>query len=230
MRLFNLIITRAKNVLPNEKLASARRLILNKCDFVVDIGANKGQWIAEVRSHGYTGKAVCIEPLKQNYNKLVAGNFHNTVAINCAVGNKNGYIDINEASNGGLSSSILELDDYHINAARDIKYTGKERVKISKLSKILEANRHQTIYVKIDTQGYEFEVLKSISKNNFKDIYAIEIETNLVSTYKNVTLIEDIIKYLRNRGYKPLRIENGFGMPNFGQQLQVDIIFIKNEK
>ena len=182
MRLFHLIITRAKNVLPNEKLAAARQLILNKCDFVVDIGANNGQWIAEVRSHGYNGKAVCIEPLKKNYNKLKVGTSHNTVAINCAVGNKNGYIYINQASNDGLSSSILELDDYHINAARDIKYTGKERVKISKLSKILGANRYQKIFVKIDTQGYEFEVLKSINKKNFKDIYAFEIETNLVST------------------------------------------------
>jgi len=229
VKIFNFILTRTKNVLPQEKLAAARQLVLTNCDLVVDIGANNGQWITTVRGHGYDGDAICIEPLKKNYNKLKIGNSHNTVTINCAVGNKNGYIYINEASNGGLSSSILELDDYHINAARDIKYTGKERVKISKLSKILEANRYQKIFVKIDTQGYEFEVLKSINKKNFKDIYAFEIETNLVSTYKNVTLIEDIIKYLRNRGYKPLRIENGFGMPNFGQQMQVDILFVKNK-
>jgi len=32
---------------------------------------------------------------------------------------------------------------------------------------------------------------------------------------------------LRNRGYQPLRLENGFGMPNFGQQLQMDVLFVK---
>ena len=48
-----------------------------------------------------------------------------------------------------------------------------------------------------------------------------------MGTYKNLTLMEDIIKFLRIRGFKPLRIENGFGMPNFGQQLQVDILFVK---
>ena len=156
-------------------------------------------------------------------------NSHNTVAINCAVGNKNGYVYINQASNDGLSSSILKLGDYHINAAPNIRYIGKEKVKISKLSKILETSTHKKIFVKIDTQGYEFEVLKSINKNNFNRIYAFEIETSLVNTYKKVTLIEDIIKFLRNRGYRPLRVENGFGMPNFGQQLQVDILFVKNE-
>ena len=100
-------------------------------------------------------------------------------------------------------------------------------MKILKLSKILEASRHKQMFVKIDTQGYEFEILKSINKRNFNAIYSFEIETNLVSTYKNITLIEDIIKFLRNKGFKPLRIESGFGMPNFGQQLQADILFVK---
>ena len=229
MKIFNFILSRTKNVLPQEKLAAARKLVLQNCDFVIDIGANNGQWIDEVRNHGYSGEAICIEPLKKNYNKLKVGTSHNTVAINCAVGNKNGYIYINQASNDGLSSSILELDNHHINGVPNVKYTGKEKVKISKLSKILETNTHKKIFVKIDTQGYEFEVLKSIDKKNFTRVYAFEIETNLVSTYKKVTLIEDIIKFLRNRGYQPLRIENGFGMPNFGQQLQVDILFVKNE-
>ena len=228
MRFFSFILTRVKNVLPDEKLAAARQLVLQNCDFIIDIGANNGQWIADVRRRGYKGRALCIEPLKKNYIKLKSSNFHNTTTLNCAVGNTNGYIYINNASNNGLSSSILELNSYHKDAAPNIKFVSKEKVKICKLSKILETNINKQIFVKIDTQGYEFEVLKSMNKNNFKDIYAFEIETNLVSTYKNLTLIEDIIKFLRKRGYRPLRIENGFGMPNFGQQLQVDILFVRD--
>jgi hypothetical protein len=70
--------------------------------------------------------------------------------------------------------------------------------------------------------------LNQLIKRNFNAIHAFEIETNLVSTYKDATLIEDVIKFLRNKGYRPLRIENGFGMRNFGQQLQVDVLFVKN--
>lgn len=228
MKIFNFIITRSRNVLPQEKLASARQLVLKNCDFVVDIGANNGQWINTVRRQGYDGGAICIEPLKKNYSKLKAHNFYNTITLNCAVGNKNGFIYINQASNDGLSSSILDLDSYHISAAPDIKYINKEKVKIYKLSKILKTFRHKKMFIKIDTQGYEFEVLKSIDSNDFNKVYAFEIETNLVSTYKDSTLIEDVVKYLRKKGYKPFRIENGFGMPNFGQQLQVDIIFIRD--
>jgi FkbM family methyltransferase len=228
VKLFNFVLTRAKNVLPNEKLAAARQLVLQNCDFIIDIGANNGQWITDVKNRGYKGQALCIEPLKKNYVKLKSSNLHDTSTLHCAVGNSNGYIYINNASNDGLSSSILELDNYHKDAAPSVEFISKEKVKIRKLSRILEANINQKIFVKIDTQGYEFEVLKSINKNNFSKIYAFEIETNLVSTYKNVTLIEDVISFLRSKGYKPLRIENGFGMPNFGQQLQVDILFVKD--
>lgn len=92
MRLFNFILTRAKNVLPEEKLAAARQLVLQNCDFIIDIGANNGQWIADVRRRGYKSQALCIEPLKKNYIKLKSSNFYNTTTLNCAVGNKNGYI------------------------------------------------------------------------------------------------------------------------------------------
>lgn len=227
MRILNFIVTRTKNVLPQEKLAAARNKILENCDFLVDVGANNGKWMSKVRSNGYSGAALCIEPLEKNYTKLKAGICHNTITLNCAVGNKNGYVYMNIASNDGQSSSILELGEYHKIGAPNINYIGKEKVKISKFSKIIGTDRHKNIFVKIDTQGYEFEVLKSIGKSNFKKIYAFEIEANLVGTYKNSVLIEDLIKYLRGKGYQPLRIENGFGMPNFGQQLQVDILFVK---
>lgn len=227
MRVLNYIFTKTRNVIPSERLSEARQNVLKECDFIVDIGANDGQWIKQVRKKGFTGFALCIEPIESNYQNLVSKKIYNTQTINCAVGDKNGFIDINVASNYGLSSSILELDSAHKNAAPNIKYVAKARVKIYKLSKILEKYKYRNIYIKIDTQGYEFNVLKSINDENFKKIHAFEIETNIVSTYKGCYLIEDVIKFLRKKGFKPLRLENGLGMPSFGQQLQVDIIFVR---
>ena len=228
MQVFNYMLTKTRNVLPSEKLSSARQNVLKKCDFIVDIGANDGQWMNQVRKRGFKGNALCIEPIKANYKSLELKELEKTSIMNCAVGNKNGFVEINLASNNGLSSSILELDAAHKNAAPEIEFVGKEKVKILKLSKILETNKYKNIYVKIDTQGYEYNVLRSISKENFSNILAFEIETNIVSTYKETHLIEDVIKFLRQKGYQPMRLENGLGMPNFGQQLQVDIIFIRS--
>jgi FkbM family methyltransferase len=229
MKVFNLNLTRAKDTALDSNFDIPRQSLIKECDLVVDIGANNGQWMNSIRNHGYKGEAICIEPIKENYLKLKTRNFDKTTTLNCAIGNKNGYIYINQASNDGQSSSILELDSYHKSAAPEIKWLGRKKVKIYKLSRILETSQHNKIFVKIDTQGYEFEVLKSINKRTLTKILAFEIETNLVSTYKNVTVIEDVIKLLRGFGFKPFRLQNGFGMPNFGQQLQVDIIFVRNE-
>jgi FkbM family methyltransferase len=227
MKVFNLILTRTKDTTLDSNFDIPRQSLLKECDLVLDIGANNGQWMSTIRNHGYKGEAICIEPIEKNYIKLTTRNFPKTVVLNCAVGNKNGSIYIYEASNDGQSSSILELDSYHKSAAPEIKFLGRKKVKIYKLSRILETSKHNKIFVKIDTQGYEYEVLKSINKETLTKIFAFEIETNLVSTYKNVALIEDVIKLLRGFGFKPFRLQNGFGMPNFGQQLQVDIIFVK---
>ena len=228
MRILDLIFTRAKKAV-DANFNIPRQLLIKECDLVVDIGANNGQWISTVRNYGYKGEALCIEPLKENYMNLKANNFNNTMTLNCAIGNRNGYIYINKASNDGKSSSILEMGSYHKSAAPDIKFIGREKVKINKLSQVLKTYKHKKIYLKIDTQGYEFEVLKSIDQKTLAKIFVFEIETNLVSTYKNVKLIEDVIKLLRGFGFEPFRLENGFGMPNHGQQLQADIIFVRNE-
>jgi len=66
MELFGLILTRTINVLPELRLATARQSVLQNCDLVVDIGANNGQWITAVRSLGFNGDVICIEPLKKN--------------------------------------------------------------------------------------------------------------------------------------------------------------------
>jgi FkbM family methyltransferase len=224
--LFNFILTRAKNVLPDEKLAAARQLVLQNCDFIIDIGANNGQWITDVKDRGYKGQALCIEPLKKNYVKLKSSNFHNTSTLNCAVGNSNGYIYINNASNDGLSSSILELDNYHKNAAPSVEFISKEKVKIRKLSRILEGNINQKIFVKIDTQGYEYEVLLG-TINSLKYISIIQLELSLINLYENQKKWIDIISFLQKKNFKVIKFLEGFEDKKINEILQIDCVLIR---
>ena len=228
MNIFNFVFTRKVNVMPNEKLSFARQQILKNCNFIVDIGANDGEWIKNVRKKGYHEDALCIEPQKNVFLALKSAGINNTSFLNCAVGNRNGFVYINQTSNNGLSSSILELNSYHVAAAPHVEVIRQEKVRILKLSKILQEVNNKSIFIKIDTQGYELEILKSIDSKSFRKINSFEIEVNLVSTYKSCALMEDVIGFLRNQKFHPFRIENGLGLPNFGQQLQVDILFIRN--
>jgi FkbM family methyltransferase len=227
MRIGSIIVTRSKNVDPSQRLAIARSEILANCDFIVDIGANDGQWISAVRISNNKTSALCLEPLPKNFKRLTSRGLENVDFLNFAVGNRNGVATINEASNSGLSSSILPMGPAHKNAAPHVKISRKLEIKIAKLSKILEDYNYKKMFIKIDTQGYELDILKSINSATWKKVYAFEIEVNLIATYKNCGLIEEVISLLRSKGFHPYRVEPGFGMPNFGQQLQMDILFIK---
>jgi FkbM family methyltransferase len=225
VRLFNLVLTRSKNVDPAARITFIRSRILENCDVIVDVGSNDGQWISTVRSYGYFGKAICIEPLKENYLRLLSKNYPDIEVMNIAISRRKNHVYINKASNNGESSSVLKFNSYMSVAAPDIKQLKKYKVKSKTLSEVLP--KSNKIFIKIDVQGYELEVLKSIVKKDFRRILSFEIECNLVYTYQNCALLEDIIKFLRKHKFSPIFIGEGFSVPDFGQQLQVDILFMK---
>jgi FkbM family methyltransferase len=78
----------------------------------------------------------------------------------CAIGDFDGEIDINISGNS-VSSSVLPMKESHSLAAKGSSYIGKENVPILRLDSI--KNRYldsdSKLFIKIDTQGYEWQVL-----------------------------------------------------------------------
>jgi FkbM family methyltransferase len=81
---------------------------------VLELGANDGITLSNSRyfiENGWQG--VLIEAGKLPYQKLMQNNLPNTIAINCAVGNQNGFLNFYESENlldandVGLVSSLV---------------------------------------------------------------------------------------------------------------------------
>lgn len=233
LKIFGLIMTRRANVIPLERLTCSRNNVFNSLDiqFVIDIGANSGQWAKEVRDNGYKGLLLSVEPTREAFSILSASSKkdQNWKTLNCAIDVVAGTRKILISSNEGLSSSFFDLLDDHKKAAPNVELIREELVDTCTLESLIVTHEIPRIYLKIDTQGSELLVLKSIQEETFSKIFAIEIEISLVGTYLDGPLIEEIISYLRVRNFRPYRIENGLARPNFGQQVQVDFIFIQNE-
>jgi FkbM family methyltransferase len=233
LEIFGLIATRRANVIPLERLSRARRNIFDSLDiqFVMDIGANSGQWAKSVRANGYKGLLLSVEPTRKAFSILSADSVkdQNWKTLNCAIDVVAGSRKILISSNEGLSSSFFNLLDDHKKAAPHVELVREELVDTCTLESLIVAHGKTRMYLKIDTQGSELLVLKSIQEETFSKIFAIEIEISLVGTYLEGPLIEEVISYLRARNFRPYRIENGLARPNFGQQVQADFIFIQNE-
>lgn len=209
---------------------SKRRMqIINnyKIDTLFDIGANCGQYSKNLREMGYNGKIISFEPLKSAFEKLeqVSSGDKKWIVNNYAMGDKNIKSVINVAGNS-YSSSILDMLPNHLNSAPESRYINKQEIVIKKLDSIYSSfcSIKNSVMVKIDTQGYEKNVLDGAAKS-LKNIKIIQLEMSILPLYENEMLFIEMINYLDKKGFQLSSLENGFADPYTGQLLQVDGIF-----
>lgn len=213
-----------------------------KIDLIFDVGANTGQYALSLRRFGYTKKIVSFEPMKKeneilrkksikDNNWLVGWDTTNTNLYDkpIGLGSQNKSLKINKAKNS-VSSSIMLINKSHTDVEPNSKTSGKEKIKVIKLDKIFNhySKKKNRILLKIDTQGYEYEVLAGAIKS-LKYISVIQLELSLVNLYKNQKKWLDIISFLQKRNFKVIKFFDGFEDKKTNETLQIDCIFIKKD-
>lgn len=202
-------------------------------DMVFDIGSNEGQFAEVLRRKGYRGKIVSFEPINDARKILIknASKDDNwTVHERVAIGEKAGVVEINISKNS-VSSSILPMLQSHSKVEDNSVYIGSERVPIISLDSIIRdyLSENSSCFLKIDTQGYEWQVLQG-AKESLKLVNGIICEISLVSLYEGQVLYKDIINKLENEGFVLWSLIKGFMDKKSGRSLQMDAIFLKKDK
>lgn len=196
-------------------------------EIVLDIGANIGNYARNLRRLGYTNRIISFEPLKNVFGKLQRNSkSDNQWSVhNYALGDEEGTNTIHVANNS-YSSSILKMLPSHLESAPKSKYIGKEEIEIKRLDAVFNSLsiEKEKIMLKIDTQGYEKNVLDGAAEILSK-ISLIQLEMSLIPLYENEMLFKEMNNYLDERGFQLVSLENGFWDRSTGQLLQVDGIF-----
>lgn len=197
---------------------------------IFDIGANEGQFSSELRSFGYQGQIICFEPLSAAHQNLVrkaaqdsSWKIHKRIAI----GDFEGKTAINVSANSA-SSSILPMHELHKEAAKDSTYVDTEEVPISCLDSITSdyLTSDSCLFVKIDTQGFEWQVLNG-AKETLKKTQGVLCEMSFVPLYKGQHLWLDVLNRLESEGFTLWSIQPGFTNPKNGRTLQMDAVFFR---
>lgn len=200
-----------------------------RIDTLFDIGANAGQYALKMRELGYKNRIISFEPLSSAFKVLKENSSKddNWIINNYAVGDQNCKTLINVAGNS-YSSSILNMLPNHIENAPNSMYVSQEKIDIKKLDTIFNSfcNQEEKVMLKIDTQGYEKNVIDGAIES-LKKIEIIQLEMSIAPLYENEILLVEMIEYLRKIGFMVFSFENGFSNPITGQLLQVDGIFVK---
>jgi FkbM family methyltransferase len=197
-----------------------------RASLVLDVGANTGQFAQGLLAEGYDGRIVSFEPLPDAHRALVAhaaGHPRWTIAERGALGRAAGTLPIYRSGNVA-SSSLLPMREEHVAAAPGTETVGKEDVEVRRLDDVPEVAEatDAVIFLKIDVQGYELEVLAG-AERALPRVAALLLECSIVPCYEGSPLIADVIGWLTAHGYQTLDLVSGFQAPD-GQMMQVNLL------
>lgn len=201
-------------------------------DLVLDVGANVGDYAKSLFDNGYTGMVYSFEPVTEVYETLIQNSKNNErwKIFKYGVGSKEETLEIHISKNL-TSSSVLKLTNTSIEAEPNTQFTRSEKINITSLDNFFNRNplnQHKNLFVKIDVQGYELEVIRGAAKN-LSSISFIQAELSIVKLYEGSTTYTEFIKIMEELGFEMFTIIPGFRNPVNGQMLQADGIFINKK-
>ncbi len=218
------------NLYSSRDIQLQRLFLYNRIETVIDIGANIGQYAMELRANGFKGRIISFEPILEAYTVLKKNSQKDPewiVPERMAIGNKDSEIEMNFSANS-VSSSILPIKESHVKAAPESVYVRKEIVSIRRLDSVAERlDLKSNIYLKVDVQGYELDVLKGAS-TLLKKTKGLQLELSLVELYEGQILMGDMLRYVESLGFKLSALFPVFIDESSSRLLQVDGVFFSD--
>jgi FkbM family methyltransferase len=165
--------------------------------------------------------------LSEPYRRLSAASAEDAAwdSWQLALGARSGIAPINVAQDT-RNSSLLAVGEHHLRAVPDSRALGVETVGVERLDVLWPriADGARSPYLKLDTQGYELEVLHGASAV-LGAIVLVEAELSLLPTYEAGPLFGDVVAFLAEHGFVPIAFEGVLDDVETGEMLQADAIF-----
>lgn len=199
---------------------------------LVDVGAADG-WFVQV-AHRFLKsrpRIFCYEPLRSKQNQLQALALeHPSVAFTpVALGDARIKLWINETRSTGLSS-LRALDPHYAyyRANYDTSVAARYEVDVRRLDDELDslALAEDNIVVKIDTQGFELQVLRGGErwlKSGRVKLLLLELMT--VRKYEGASLYGEVLRYAESLGFSVFDIYPGVHEAN-GYLSEFDVALV----
>ena len=192
----------------------------HKFDLLIDVGAHKGESIDLFSKNFVVKKIISFEASPINFNSLRKKieknnkryNNKEIVIENIALGSENKIIKFKQF-NESSSSTIKEINEeakYYKRKFRLINFMNKQKVyqefeiKIVKLKEYIKRENIQKVdFLKIDTEGYEYEVLLGL-ENKIQLVSTIMFEHHYDNMIKKGYTFRNINDLLVKNNFKKI--------------------------
>lgn len=200
---------------------------------LVDVGANQGQFAKRMRGLGFRGEIISFEPGAEAF-ALLARRVRSDAAWTAhklAVGSVPGVRTL-QVSENSVSSSLLDVREVHLAAEEASRAAHVEPVKVVRLDDALGISPARTDaqplsrWLKVDTQGYEAEVLAG-APELLSQATVVQLELSFAELYAEQADFFDLLLTLRRAGLEIFDMVPGFREPRTGRLLQSDVIAVR---
>jgi FkbM family methyltransferase len=185
---------------------------------VIDVGAFEGDWSRMARRAWPDSRMLMVEPnlTKQAHLTVVARDINASVFCELLGAEDNVVVPYNVMESG---SSVL--------SERSPLDRVVERRGLRKLDSIV-GEIEGPAFLKIDTQGYELEVLKG-SMSILRSIDAILLEVAIIEINEGAPLLHEVLVHMRSIGFVTYDLLEIHRRPLDQALNQIDILFIRED-
>ncbi len=198
-------------------------------DLVVDVGANVGQYGENLRKEGYEGWIVSFEPITAAYSAFAtrASRDGHWQAFNMALGEKEGTAEIN-VSESSVFSSILPQRPAATAFSALATVVSVESIRVARLDDVFaELPPSKSPFLKIDTQGYERQVLSGATKCLSRFV-GIQMELPIIPLYEGTWKFHEAVAHMDQRGFEISNIVPvNYDRTDTASLVEVDCVFYR---
>lgn len=204
-----------------------------KPDYLLDVGANRGQFAGQILKLNFPGTIISFEALPHVYSELVkkadAYGGRWKVAPRAALSDSEGIVTFH-VSNNLASSSMLAFTDYSKERSLALQELESIEVPSISLDNLLSKMQIEPKYpfLKLDVQGAEHRVLLGAT-SVLERAQGVLCEVLLAPFYEGQASWRQIDGFLLERGFDLWDMNSVMRVTDTGQLEAMDLVYIKRK-
>lgn len=208
-----------------------KQLQHHRVDVVLDVGANEGQYARHLRGIGYKGRIVSVEPLAAPFETLQrsASSDPRWDAVQMGLGAEDREVLAHVPTDTRFSSIRQPLPALHA-FDDDSRPVRTERIDVRRLDGVFDqlVQPHERVFLKVDTQGYELEVLDG-ADGVLDRLVGLRLEMSLAPLYEGEPLANEVLQRVAALGFALWDVEAVGYNPQSWRALQIDGLFYRDQ-